>query len=59
MLGHISADELELYAVSRDFPEGRLAAIEKHLLVCGVCQDRLQDLDRCIAAMPKALTAQQ
>ena len=59
MGAHIPEEELELYAVSRDFAEGRLAAIEEHLLVCHVCQDRLQELDEYISAMRTALTAQQ
>ena len=59
MGAHIPEEELELYAVSRDFPEGQLAAIEEHLLVCHVCQDRLQELDEYISAMRTALTGQQ
>jgi hypothetical protein len=59
MLGHISEDELELCAVSWGFPEGKLAAIEEHLLICEACQDRLQELDEYVAAMRKALTAPQ
>jgi hypothetical protein len=51
VLNHISEDELELYAVSRDIPESRFAALEEHLLVCEVCQDRLQELDEYVAAM--------
>jgi hypothetical protein len=59
MGAHIPEEELELYAVSRDLPEGRLAAIEEHLLICEVCQERLRELDEYIAAMRKGLTANQ
>ena len=59
MEGHISEDELELYAVSRGLPEGQLAVIEEHLLICEVCQDRLQELDEYVAAMREALRTNQ
>ncbi len=55
MQGHISEEELELYAVSRDFPEAQLAAVEEHLLICEACQDRLQQLDEYVAVMREAL----
>ena len=56
---HIPEEDLELYAIGREFPEGLLAIIEEHLLICEACQDRLQDLDRYVAAMREALPADQ
>ena len=46
-------------AVSRGLPEGQLAVIEEHLLICEVCQDRLQELDEYVAAMREALRTNQ
>lgn len=50
---HPSEDALDEYALGR-LPEGQAAELEEHLLVCALCQDRLQEADEFIAVMREA-----
>lgn len=50
-LDHIDDETLELYALDRIKTEGELALIEEHLLVCYLCQDRLQTHDKFIGSL--------
>jgi uncharacterized CHY-type Zn-finger protein len=47
---HIAEDALEQYAMGA-FPELEAGPLEEHLLICSVCQDRLQTTDHYVAAM--------
>jgi hypothetical protein len=47
---HITEDDLDRYAAASVLGE-KAALIEEHLLVCEVCQDRLQLTDEFIAAL--------
>jgi len=42
MGGHISASQMERYALGSVKDEWELASLEKHLLACGWCKDRAQ-----------------
>ena len=50
---HIAEDALELYSLQR-VSEDALPEIEEHLLICHMCQDRLEETDRFIEAMKEA-----
>jgi Putative zinc-finger len=47
---HISSELLELYALGR-LAEAHKAAVEEHLLLCGVCQRRLERIQEFISAL--------
>ena len=51
---HPSEDVLELYALRRLAEEDE-APLEEHLLICGKCRDRLEEMDEYVAAMREAL----
>ena len=51
--GHFSEDQLELYAFNR-MREPECAQLEEHLLVCGQCRSRLNEIDGYIAVMRAA-----
>jgi hypothetical protein len=42
--GHVSDEALEEYSLDR-LPESSLATVEEHLLVCGPCRDRLEEIE--------------
>lgn len=50
---HIDDEELELYSLRR-LSESREEAVEEHLLVCNVCQDRLAETDAYVQAVRTA-----
>jgi anti-sigma factor RsiW len=50
---HISDDELERYAMGT-LSESGCATVEEHLLACPQCQDRLESIERYVAAMRSA-----
>ena len=47
---HASDEALEQYA-THSLPEGALAEIEEHLLVCSQCQQQLEEIDAYVSAM--------
>jgi hypothetical protein len=47
---HIVEEKLEAYALNQ-LREEDLEAVEEHLLVCGTCQDRLDEVERYAHAM--------
>ncbi len=47
---HPTDDELEMYSMGRA-SELETIRIEEHVLLCGYCQDRLQDADEFVALM--------
>ena len=53
---HRADEELELYALGR-LPATLEAEVEEHLLVCDVCQERLNDLEAYALAMRQAIAA--
>lgn len=53
-VAHIPDDELEAYGLDK-LPELRLAAVEEHLLWCNRCLDRIEAIERRIAAMRNAV----
>jgi hypothetical protein len=53
---HPGEEALENYAMGRS-RGAQLAQIEKHLLVCSICQDRLEELEAFLAAMRSAAGA--
>lgn len=55
MPAHIDDEKLELYALGR-MSEADAAAVEEHLLVCRVCQDRLTETDEYTSVMREALS---
>jgi hypothetical protein len=55
MTGHISADDLQRYAMGTVKDAGELAALEEHLLACGECIDRAENTDGYIGTMLAAL----
>jgi len=53
-VNHISEEALEQYAM-RTLPEAaELGRLEKHLLICSECRNRLQTMDDYVAAMRSA-----
>ena len=50
-MAHISEEDLELYAM-RMLPEADLERIEKHLLTCVECQDRLIETEASRGRVP-------
>ncbi len=50
---HVGEEELELYAMGK-LPEEDASLVEEHLLLCGPCQDRLEEADRFIEAFRSA-----
>ena len=50
LVQHVTDDTLEGYAM-RTLPEPEAGPLERHLLVCGDCRDRLDALDRIRDAM--------
>jgi hypothetical protein len=53
---HIAEDSLEQYAMGA-FPERKAGPLEEHLLICTVCQDRLQITDDYVVAIRAAVKA--
>jgi hypothetical protein len=51
---HIDDDVLEQYALDR-LTGDQLAATEEHLLLCGYCRDRLEQLDAFVASLRTAI----
>jgi hypothetical protein len=47
---HLDPDTLDSYALGR-LSGGDLAKVEEHLLLCGLCQERLQNLDEFIETL--------
>jgi hypothetical protein len=54
---HQTDEQLELYALGR-LPEPSVAEVEEHLLVCAVCQDRVDDLEAYAFAMRRAISTE-
>ena len=52
---HIGDDALELYALGRLTDEGQLAVVEKHLLVCEACRERLRAENEFVRLLRAAL----
>jgi hypothetical protein len=52
---HIDEDTIELYALDRIVDEGRLEAIEEHLLVCELCREVLRAEEEFLRLMREAL----
>ena len=53
--GHLSDDDLERYALGTVKDEATRAILEEHLLVCGPCIDRAQNIERQFEDMRAAL----
>jgi hypothetical protein len=53
-MDHIPEDVLDRYAV-RGLPEAEAVPVEEHLLICTICQDRLQLTDDFVAALRSAV----
>jgi hypothetical protein len=51
---HATDDALELYSLGR-LKEPHVSELEEHLLLCGECQERLAQEDRCTGALRRAL----
>ena len=56
-ISHQTDEQLELYALGR-LPEPWVAEVEEHLLVCAVCQERVDDLEAYAFAMRQAISTQ-
>ena len=54
---HETDDELELYALGR-LTEPRVAEVEEHLLICALCQDRLDEVEMFAVAMREAIAGE-
>ena len=52
---HIVEDALELYALGRLTDEGQLAVVEKHLLDCEACRERLREENAFVRLLRAAL----
>jgi hypothetical protein len=52
--GHIDDHDLERYHLGMVKDEGELAALEEHLLWCGVCVDRAEATQRYVDAVRAA-----
>ena len=50
---HLDEHEVERYSM-RQMGEGESAAFEEHLLICEVCQQRVQESDDYVTAMGRA-----
>ena len=55
---HQTEEQLEFYALGR-LTETQVAAVEEHLLVCSVCQDKLDEVEAYALAMREAISAEQ
>jgi len=53
--GHFDEERLELYSLGSS-DEEESALIEEHLLWCGPCASKLEEIDRCTRAMRTAAT---
>lgn len=51
--GHVNEEILELYAMGR-LGEPKLGSVEEHLLLCGYCQDRLDEIDGFVKVFRQA-----
>ena len=56
---HVPEDRLERYASNGDLPEPELSYVEKHLLACAICQDRLAKVDAMRAAVEEDATVEK
>jgi len=54
-ISHRTDEHLELYALGR-LSQPLVAEVEEHLLVCGPCQERVDDLEAYAFAMREAIT---
>ena len=54
---HQTEEQLEFYALGR-LTETQVAAVEEHLLVCSVCQDKLDEVEAYALAMREAISAE-
>jgi hypothetical protein len=52
---HPTDEVMERYSLGR-LSQAKAALLEEHILVCGVCQERLREIDEFVLAMHKALT---
>ncbi len=53
---HFSEDSIEAYALGR-LPEKEAGGLEEHLLICSVCQERLERADNFVQAFRVAVHA--
>lgn len=51
LTGHISDDDLDLYATKRFYALPNFRSIEEHLVLCPVCQQRLEAVKDLIEAL--------
>lgn len=51
LTGHISDDDLDLYATKRFYALPDFRSIEEHLVLCPVCQQRLEAVKDLIEAL--------
>jgi hypothetical protein len=56
-ISHQTDDALELYALGR-LPEPQVAVVEEHLLICGACQERLDEVEAFALAMRAGIAAE-
>ena len=56
--GHATEEALEQYALGR-LSDADAAPVEEHLLVCSLCQDRLQVTDAFIRALRAAVESRR
>jgi len=56
-ISHQTDEQLELYALGRLSPP-LVAEVEEHLLVCGSCQERVDDLQAYAFAMREAIASE-
>ncbi len=52
---HITDDDLEAYSLEKPQLGTKRAEIEEHLLVCAICQARMEDMDAYVETMKAAL----
>ena len=52
-MAHISDDDLERYAMLT-LGEAEIERLEDHLLICPKCRERLDEIERYVAAMRAA-----
>jgi hypothetical protein len=56
-MSHETDERLELYALGR-LDEPQVAAVEEHLLICALCQERLDDVESFAMAMHEAIASE-
>jgi hypothetical protein len=50
---HIEEDDLERYSTPR-LPDESIVFVEQHLLICGICRERLMETEEYVAAMKES-----